>query len=121
MIIRKTLLSIVVGLLFMTSSNAQIAVNVNLGTPPTWAPADRVQTQYYYLPEINSYYDVPEKRFIYLKNGGWVKSTTLPANYRNYNLSKGKVIYLTDYKGSAPYIYNKNIPAVNFLYFISII
>ena len=106
--IRKTLLTIVVGLLFFTSSNAQIAVNVNLGTPPAWAPADRVQTEYYYLPEINTYYDVPERRFIYIRNGGWVRSATLPANYRNYNLNKGKVIYLTDYRGRTPYIYNKN-------------
>jgi hypothetical protein len=97
----------VVGLLFITTSQAQISVNVNLGTPPVWAPAKSVQTQYYYLPEINSYYDVPSQRFIYFNNGKWVRSEKLPSRYKNYNLHNGKVVYLTDYRGNAPYVYNK--------------
>ena len=54
--------------LFMTFAlSAQVSVNVNLGTPPVWAPAERVETQYYFLPDIDTYYDVPSARFIYLK------------------------------------------------------
>lgn len=103
----KTLKLFVFGLLFITASQAQVSVNVNLGTPPVWAPAERVETQYYYLPEIDSYYDVPAERFIYIKNGTWVRSERLPARYSNYNLRGGKVIYLTDYRGNAPYSYHK--------------
>ena len=96
-------------LLFVTSSSkAQISVNVNFGTPPVWAPADRVETQYYYLPEVDSYYDVPSQQFIFLNNGVWIRSRVLPARYRNYNLRNGKVIYLTDYRGNSPYTYYKD-------------
>ncbi len=104
----KTLKLFVFGLLFISASQAQVAVNVNLGTPPVWAPAERVATQYYYLPEIDSYYDVPAQRFIYPNNGKWVKAKKLPKYYSNYNLKGGKIVYLTDYRGNAPYKYHKN-------------
>ena len=95
--------------LFMTFAlSAQVSVNVNLGTPPVWAPAERVETQYYFLPDIDTYYDVPSARFIYLKNGAWVRTASLPYRYRNYKLRGSNVVYLTDYRGNAPYSYHKN-------------
>jgi len=101
---------LIVGILFLTISSlqAQVSVNINLGTPPVWAPADRVEVQYYYLPEIDAYYDVPAERFIYISNGGWIRSERLPARYSGYNLRGGKVVYLTDYRGNSPYVYHKS-------------
>lgn len=90
------------------SAQSQVAVNVNLGKPPVWAPANPVQTQYYFLPDIDTYYDVPSQRFIYLRNGKWFRSAALPARYRGYNLKSGNVVYLTDYRGNSPYKYHKN-------------
>jgi hypothetical protein len=97
------------GLLFFMaiSSQAQVSVNVNFGTPPVWAPVERVETQYYYLPDVDAYYDVPAARFIYIRNGAWIRSTALPYRYRNYNLRAGNVVYLTDYRGNAPYTFHK--------------
>lgn len=86
-----------------TSIQAQVSINVNFGTPPEWAPRERVEVQYYYLPDIDCYYDVPSASFIYIKNGRWIRATNLPYRYRNYNLRGGNVIFLTDYRGSAPY------------------
>ena len=103
----KTLKLFVFGLLFISASQAQVSVNVNLGKAPLWAPADRVASQYYYLPEIDSYYDVPAQRFIYPNNGKWIKAKKLPKKYQNYNLRGGKVVYLTDYRGNAPYQFHK--------------
>ena len=96
-----------IALMIGIGTQAQISVQVNLGTPPVWAPADRVETQYYYLPEVDAYYDVPSERFIYISNGAWIRSVKLPYRYRNYNLRQGKVIYLTDYRGNSPYQYHK--------------
>ncbi len=104
----KTLKLFVFGLLFITSTQAQVSVNVNLGTPPVWAPANAVVTQYYYLPDVDMYYDVPAQRFLYVKNGKWVRAERLPARYSGYNLRNGKVIYLTDYRGNTPYVFHKN-------------
>lgn len=58
---------------FMAQVQAQISVNVNNGNPPAWAPAKGANAQYYYLPEIDVYYDVPLARFIYLDKSKWVK------------------------------------------------
>lgn len=103
----KTLKLFVFGLLFIASTQAQVSVNVNLGKPPVWAPVKSVETQYYYLPDIDTYYDVPAQRFIYVKKGKWVRAERLPARYNGYNLNNGKVVFLTDYRGNAPYAYHK--------------
>lgn len=105
----KAIKFLILGLLISSfNMQGQVNVNVNLGTPPVWAPADRVAVQYYYLPEIDAYYDVPAERFIYIRNGGWYRSAALPARYRGYNLRGANVVYLTDYRGNAPYVYHKN-------------
>ncbi|WP_291133204.1 hypothetical protein [Flavobacterium sp. UBA7682] len=95
-------------LIVTVSSQAQVSVNVNVGTPPVWAPAAPPATKYYYIPDIETYYDVPAQRYIYLKNGKWHRSASLPAQYRGYDLRKGRTVYLTSYKGNAPYKYYKN-------------
>lgn len=89
------------------NTQAQVSINVNLGTPPVWAPAERVETQYYYLPEIQTYYDVPAQRFIYVRNGKWIRSAALPPRYKNYDLYHGRTVYITDYRGNSPYAHYK--------------
>ena len=47
----KAIKFLILGLLISSfNMQAQVSVNVNLETPPVWAPADRVAVQYYYLP-----------------------------------------------------------------------
>ena len=105
----KAIRFLVLGLLFsLYTANAQVSVNVNIGTPPVWAPPHPVVTQYYYLPAIDVYYDVPQEQFIYLNNGAWIRSVNLPYRYRNYQLQGSNVVYLTDYRGDAPYRYHKS-------------
>jgi hypothetical protein len=85
------------------SSHAQVSINVNIGAPPVWAPAAPSTVEYYYLPDIGVYYDVPARTYIYFGNGAWRRSTFLPARYRGYNLAQGHTVYLTDYHGRTPY------------------
>lgn len=102
-------LKIIVALLLFTTFNsqAQVSVNVNIGTPPVWASPGNVRVDYYFLPEIDAYYDVPAQRFIYISNGRWIRSASLPYRYRNYDLRHGRTVYLTDYRGHSPYQYHK--------------
>jgi len=107
----KTLKLVLIATLFFATieSKSQVSVNVNIGTPPVWAPSAPVEVAYYYLPDIEVYYDVPARRYIYLRNGRWFRSAALPAHCRGYNLRNGRVIYLRDYHGSSPYIlYNEH-------------
>ena len=103
----RKLFYLLVTTLFVTiSSQSQVSVNVNIG-PPVWAPAAPVEVHYYYLPDIEVYYDVPARRYIYLHNGRWHRSAALPARYRGYDLYHGRTVYLTDYRGNRPYAYFK--------------
>lgn len=86
-------------LLMNASIEAQINVHVSL---PDWGPVVTTE-EYYYLPEIDSYYDIRRSQFIYINNGYWIRSRNLPSRYRNYNLNTGQVVVINDYRGSKPY------------------
>lgn len=103
---QKIILSIAL-LVATLSGRAQVSVSVNIGTPPVWAPAAPVAVEFYYLPDIEVYYDVPARTYIYFGNGAWRRSRFLPARFRGYNLAQGHTIYLSDYHGRTPYTYYK--------------
>lgn len=105
----KTLKALLTGLLLVAFShmNAQVSVNVNIGAPPAWGPAGYTDVRYYYIPDINTYYDLSTGQYIYINNGGWVRATTLPVVYRNYNLYTGYKVVLTDYRGATPHVHYK--------------
>jgi hypothetical protein len=86
---------------------AQVSVNVNIGKPPVWGPVVTTE-EYYYLPDIDTYYDLHQSQFIYLNNGVWLRSRTLPRRYRSYDLNTGYVVALNDYHGHNPYSQYKN-------------
>ena len=101
----RTLKLIVFGtmLLFTCSLQAQLSVRINVGTPPQWGPSGYNDVRYYYLPDIESYYDVPSSMFIYYSGNRWVHSRYLPGRYRNYDLYHGYKVVMKDYRGEAPY------------------
>ncbi|HMI05377.1 MAG TPA: hypothetical protein VK541_23005 [Pedobacter sp.] len=68
---------------------AQVSINVNIGSQPLWGPTGYDHVDYYYLPEIESYYYVPERRFVYLSNGNWIFSGGVPPRYQGYDLYRG--------------------------------
>lgn len=106
----KTLKLLTMGLLFFmaTQSQAQVAVNVNIGTPPAWGPVGYSNVDYYYLPDVEAYYDIRASQFIYYGNGKWNRNRYLPGSYRNYDLYNGYKVVLNDYHGRSPYTYFKN-------------
>ena len=106
----KLLKLLLIGLFFIASNSthAQVSVNVNIGSPPTWGPVGYSEVEYYYLPDIESYYDVRTSQFIYFGGGKWVYSRNLPSPYRNYNLYNGYKVVLKDYHGTTPFTYFKN-------------
>ncbi|HEX5654964.1 MAG TPA: hypothetical protein VFX58_17935 [Chitinophagaceae bacterium] len=73
------------------SVRAQVSlnVNVNIGAQPVWGPVGYDYVEYYYLPDIEAYYYVPTRQFIYLSGPNWVFAYGLPPAYRGYNLYSG--------------------------------
>ena len=53
---------------------------------PAWAPPYYPGVRYYYLPDIETYYDLTSQEFVYLDNGQWTYSRNLPYIYAGYDL-----------------------------------
>lgn len=96
---------VAIGLILLASFSmqAQISINLHIGRQPEWGPSGYSDVDYYYLPDVESYYDIRASQFIFLSNGRWIRSRSLPARYRNYNLYNGYKVVLNDYHGSRPY------------------
>jgi hypothetical protein len=98
------LIAVAIVLFFASNSmQSQVSVNVNLGVQPSWGPVGYSAVQYYYIPDVQAYYDVRSTQFIYLNGGTWTRSGHLPYQYRNYDLNRGYKVVLNDYHGTRPY------------------
>ena len=94
---KKLLISGFQALLIFVSyhASAQLNVNVNIGAQPTWGPAGYDHVDYYYLPDVQTYYHVPSRKFIYLNDRqSWIYRNSLPARYSGYNLYKGRKVVI---------------------------
>jgi hypothetical protein len=104
----KKLKLFLLGIILLVAGSLNAQISINIGTPPQWGPAGYNDVEYYYLPDVHSYYDVRASRFIYYQGGVWVHRKSLPLKYRSYDLYDGYKVVLTDYHGKTPYIHYKD-------------
>jgi hypothetical protein len=107
------------------AADAQVNVRINIGSQPVWGPVGYDYVDYYYFPDIDVYYSVPLRQFIYFTGRNWMYAYSLPGMYRNFDPFRSyKVVinepdpfyrnnyYRTKYMGyrgqyqSQPIIYN---------------
>ena len=86
-----------------SAAYSQVSVNINIGSPPEWGPEGYSDVRYYYLPDVEAYYDVQTAMFIYYGGGIWIHKAYLPSRYRNYDLYGGYKVVMYDYRGTTPY------------------
>jgi hypothetical protein len=101
----KKIKLLISGLLLMIAGTmqAQVVVTATIGNPPPWGPADAVGVRFYYIPDIQAYYDITDSRYIYMSGGHWIHSANLPHAHRDYDLYGGHKVALRDYHGEKPY------------------
>ncbi|HET9571325.1 MAG TPA: hypothetical protein VFP20_07970 [Bacteroidales bacterium] len=75
--------SMLTGCMMMTPVRA---VTTRSYDNPRWAPPYYNGARYYYLPDLELYYDLATREYIYLLDGQWYFSPYIPAMYRNYDL-----------------------------------
>lgn len=77
--------------IFTQLAKAQVSfhLNLNIGSQPDWGPVGYEHASYYYIPDVDAYYDVDSHQYIYFENNIWVHRTYLPARYRGYDLYSG--------------------------------
>lgn len=96
------------GSFLINIAHAQVSVTVNVGNQPNWGPTGYDNVNYYYMPDIETYYYVPKHQFIYLNGGNWVFSSSLPERCRSYDLYRGYKVVINDPR---PYLHHDNYRA----------
>ena len=87
--------------------SAQVRVSINIDAQPDWGPVGYDYAGYYYMPDIQTYYYVPTRKFIYLSGGNWAFSYNLPPAYRSYNLYTGYKVVVNEPRAYQYYQTNK--------------
>jgi len=85
---KRIILAVIFGVASLSSisTKAQVSLNINIGSQPQWGPTGYDHVDYYYLPDVDAYYNVPAKQYVYLNNGSWVWRNSLPSKYSGYDL-----------------------------------
>ena len=75
------------------AQRVEVGINFNL---PSWAPyyANASTVRYYYLPDIECYYDVMNREFIYMEDGEWMFGRSLPPIYAWFDLNNCFIVAL---------------------------
>ena len=78
--------------LFVVSSfnfiaGAQVAMmQPNVDLQPIWGPVGYDHVDYYYLPDIDVYFDVTRQQYVYNDGNNWITAPTLPPRYDGYDI-----------------------------------
>jgi len=88
--------AIIIGCLSFKTTYAQIHVSLglNINNQPDWGPVGYDHADYYYMPDIGVYYDVPAHQYVYMDNNIWVRRGYLPERYRDYDIYHGYKVVL---------------------------
>jgi hypothetical protein len=77
------------------NASAQVRLNINIGVQPVWGPVGYDHAEYYYMPDIDAYYYIPNRQFIYMEHGRWAFSTYLPSRF-NYDIYSGYKVVVNE-------------------------
>lgn len=78
------------------SARAQVQVHINIGAQPLWGPAGYDYAAYYYMPDIDVYFNVARREYVYMAGGRWVFSPYLPDYCSGYDLYRGYKVVINE-------------------------
>lgn len=87
---------LVSGVAVNKDAEAQVSLNINIGSQPAWGPVGYDYVDYYYMPDIDAYYSVPTHEYIYYTNNRWARSRRLPSRFSNYNIYNGYKVVVNE-------------------------
>ena len=71
---------------FTLPSHAQIGIGVNINLQPVWGPTGYDHAEYYYIPDIDAYYNVARREYTWNEGGRWITDISLPPRYASFDL-----------------------------------
>jgi len=92
------LLTVVVscGLVKVSHAQVRISLGANINYQPDWGPVGYDHADYYYLPDIDAYYSIPDHQYVYYRDNRWVHATYLPPAYAGYDLYHGYKVVVNE-------------------------
>lgn len=99
------LTAIISAFVFISPAEAQINVSINIGSQPQWGPVGYDYARYYYMPEVDVYYDVVNRRYTYYQGNRWVTKSRLPGRYKHVDLYR---TYKVVINSSSPWRQHRN-------------
>jgi hypothetical protein len=97
--------AILIGCLSFKPARAQVhlSVGINIGSQPDWGPVGYDHADYYYMPDIDAYYDINAHQYVYFNNNVWVHSVSLPPRYSNYDVYHSYKVVVNE---RTPWVHN---------------
>jgi hypothetical protein len=94
----RRLLLLIVAVFLSSTVDAQLRVNLNfnIDRQPVWGPSGYDHVEYYYLPDIGVYYNVPQQRYYYNERGRWISRSSLPSRYGGFDLYNSYKVVLNE-------------------------
>jgi hypothetical protein len=83
---KKLMVLLVTAFMLTVSAKAQVNISVNIGRQPVWGPTGYDHVDYYYMPDADIYYYVPDRVYIYRDGTTWRRTTVLPVRYNTIDL-----------------------------------
>jgi hypothetical protein len=104
----RRLLLLILAVFLSSTVDAQLRINLNFNVDrqPVWGPTGYDHVEYYYLPDIDVYYNVPQQRFFYNQGGRWMSGSSLPSRYRGHDLYNSYKVVInerTPYRNAQKY------------------
>jgi hypothetical protein len=86
--------AIIFGCLSVKVADAQVRISLglNIGAQPEWGPVGYDHAEYYYMPDADAYYDVPNHQYVYFDHNVWVHAGALPPRYHFDKYHSYKVV-----------------------------
>ena len=94
----RHLLVLIAAVLLSSTVEAQLSISLgfNVDRQPVWGPTGYDHVEYYYLPDIEVYYNVSQHVFFYYEGGRWISRSSLPPRYRGYDLYNSYKVVLDE-------------------------
>jgi hypothetical protein len=82
------------------SVNAQsrVSLRANIDVQPAWGPVGYDHVDYYYMPDIDAFYHVPSRQYIYQEQSRWVFANSLPSRFHDYDVYNGYKVVVNERK-----------------------
>ena len=99
-------LGLIIGMVNFNKADAQVHVSINIDIQPSWGPSGYNYAEFYYIPEIDVYYDVINRIYIYSDGRRWVRGAYLPMAYNYYDFYSLYKVVINGVR--SPWRHNRN-------------